>query len=334
MPRNRMIKPAFFEDPKLGREDDPLMLLIFIGTWVLADDEGNLTDDSAFLRSYILPYTRRFSPEDVGRRIERLCEIGCLVRYEACGERYLHIVQFKKHQVLRKPTQRHPKPTEEHIRAALVAHRDGSRAGRGRHYGGTSSSVVVAKGKERKGKEERSRNCPEPQEAVSGSSSCCRERTDGGVGQVEAPTLAMALVAAGWKGTDAPLAEAMGALGQLIERAGSPEDFITGHPWLAAGIDDPAAFCQLMRSSFPGVDLLGAFAASARKQLSLRSGKNMGSRRAGGASEWLERGVKFAAEDDAARVHREQEADPWSELGMTEEEYRRNGPPTGGDDAR
>jgi len=148
-----MIKTAFFEDAKLGREDDPLMLVIFIGTWVLADDEGNLPDDSAFLRSYILPYTRRFTPEDVGSRIDRLCELRCIIRYEACGERYLHVVNFKKHQTLKKPTQKHPIPTNEQLSAALGTHRCGTSGELVAHQSHTNSAPASVKGRERTLKE-------------------------------------------------------------------------------------------------------------------------------------------------------------------------------------
>ena len=98
MPRIRMVKPEFFDDPAVG--DLPLPArLFFIGLWTQADREGRLVEDVRQLKARLFPY----DAVEIRDLIVELQARRMLCRYEAVdssGERrrYLWIRNFTKHQ--------------------------------------------------------------------------------------------------------------------------------------------------------------------------------------------------------------------------------------------
>lgn len=91
--RSRNIKPGFFKNDILGTMD-PLARILFSGLWCLADREGRLSDRPMRIKAEILP----FDDCDINLFLEGLSENGFIRRYEKGGERYIQIVNFKKHQ--------------------------------------------------------------------------------------------------------------------------------------------------------------------------------------------------------------------------------------------
>lgn len=55
MARQRFIHPTIWKDPVFGRLQ-PLEQLLFIGMFSIADDEGRLLADPAYLRAEVFPY--------------------------------------------------------------------------------------------------------------------------------------------------------------------------------------------------------------------------------------------------------------------------------------
>ena len=55
MARARNIKPAFFDNDRLG-ETEPLARLMFIGMWTIADFNGNLVWREKRIKAKLLPY--------------------------------------------------------------------------------------------------------------------------------------------------------------------------------------------------------------------------------------------------------------------------------------
>lgn len=111
MARARNIKPAIFKNELLG-EADPILTVVFIGLWCLADREGRLEDRPKRIKAEILPY--RECPGFNGYLTE-LASLGFIRRYEVGGAAYIQVVNFLKHQAPHK-TERPseiPEPPEE-----------------------------------------------------------------------------------------------------------------------------------------------------------------------------------------------------------------------------
>jgi hypothetical protein len=104
MARIRTIKPDFWTDETLG-ECSPTARLLFVGTWNLADDHGNLERSSRQLKAQLFPYDNF----DCEPYVVELLHVGCLLEYEVDGKKYLHIKGFDRHQkVEKKSSPRHP----------------------------------------------------------------------------------------------------------------------------------------------------------------------------------------------------------------------------------
>lgn len=96
MARTRNIKPAFFDNDILGNLD-PLVRLLFIGLWCIADRDGRLEDRPRRIKKTLLGYDDATAEETNGM-LEQLAETGFIIRYETGGEQYIQIVNFSKHQ--------------------------------------------------------------------------------------------------------------------------------------------------------------------------------------------------------------------------------------------
>lgn len=116
MARIRTIKPDFWTDATLG-ECSPTARLLFIGTWNVADDHGNLERSSRQLKAQLFPYDS-FDCEPL---VQELLNAGVLVEYEVDSKKYLHIKGFEKHQkVEKKSNPRHPLPDPSRICSRLL----------------------------------------------------------------------------------------------------------------------------------------------------------------------------------------------------------------------
>ncbi|WP_233863517.1 hypothetical protein [Paraburkholderia adhaesiva] len=108
MPRIRSIKPAFWTSPQIVHVPIPARLL-FIGTWNFADDNGNLPRDAERLKLQIFPA----DDIDVEPLVCALITHGLLIEYSVSCRRYLHIVGFRAHQVISRPSRAaYPKPPD------------------------------------------------------------------------------------------------------------------------------------------------------------------------------------------------------------------------------
>lgn len=107
--KTRTIRPDFFVDPKMGKLS-PLARLLFIGTWVAADDEGNVRTDYATLKGLLI-YDDKVTISKMASLLDELVSVGVLVPYEVNGDPYATIKAFKKHQYIKHPSSwRNPLP--------------------------------------------------------------------------------------------------------------------------------------------------------------------------------------------------------------------------------
>jgi hypothetical protein len=65
-----------------------------------ADDEGNLAEDLMELKVRILPN----NDVDIKSLLGELINVGMVKKYEVEGKHYLHITNFKNHQVINRPS--------------------------------------------------------------------------------------------------------------------------------------------------------------------------------------------------------------------------------------
>lgn len=93
MARARLIKPGFFANEDLS-ELHPFGRLLFIGLWTIADKEGRLPDRPKWIKGALFPYEN----VTVEKLLGDLSGLQFIERYEVDGERYIQIVNFKKHQ--------------------------------------------------------------------------------------------------------------------------------------------------------------------------------------------------------------------------------------------
>ena len=94
MARMRTIKPSFFCNEEL-LSVSPLVRLLFIGLWTVADRRGRIEDRPVRIKVQLLP----MDDCDIDAALDQLQGKELIVRYEVDGARYIQIVNFEKHQV-------------------------------------------------------------------------------------------------------------------------------------------------------------------------------------------------------------------------------------------
>lgn len=93
MARARNIKPGFFRNADLVELSFEARLL-FIGLWTIADRSGRMEDRPKQIKMELFPADNL----DCDALLSQLAEIGMVERYMHDGKRYLHVVNFVKHQ--------------------------------------------------------------------------------------------------------------------------------------------------------------------------------------------------------------------------------------------
>ncbi|MBY0483456.1 hypothetical protein, partial [Nitrosomonas sp.] len=94
MARARNIKPSLFKNEILGVED-PLLTLLFVNLWCLADKEGKLEDRPLRIKAETFPYRENI---DINGYLTKLVQHGFIRRYSVSGLAVIQVVKFKEHQ--------------------------------------------------------------------------------------------------------------------------------------------------------------------------------------------------------------------------------------------
>ncbi len=112
MPRNRMIKPEFWDDEKLGSVSRDARLT-FIGMWNNSDDYGVVRGNSAWLKSRLYAYDD-IKTQTFEKWLQELESIKVIISFTAGNdEKFYYIRKFLDHQTIKKPSQtRNPQPPE------------------------------------------------------------------------------------------------------------------------------------------------------------------------------------------------------------------------------
>ena len=94
MARSRNIKPSIMENEDLA-DLAPIVRLLFIYLWMLADREGRLEDRPKRIAGRALPYDRDADVDDL---LNQLAVAGFITRYKVGDQSLIHITNFAKHQ--------------------------------------------------------------------------------------------------------------------------------------------------------------------------------------------------------------------------------------------
>jgi hypothetical protein len=94
MARARNIKPSLFKNELLGQAD-PLLSLLFISLWTLADKAGRLEDRPLRIKAETFPYRDGIN---INGYLTELLALGFIERYEVDGVKIIEVVNFTKHQ--------------------------------------------------------------------------------------------------------------------------------------------------------------------------------------------------------------------------------------------
>lgn len=103
MPRIRSIKPEFWNDEKLGKESESVMLT-FIGLWNFSDDYGVVRANPTWLKNQIYPYKDKLRIDAFTAWLDRLAALEMIVPFTFRGESFYYIRMFRKHQKVERPS--------------------------------------------------------------------------------------------------------------------------------------------------------------------------------------------------------------------------------------
>jgi len=107
--RIRTIKPEFWSDSKIVQLSLQARLL-FIGLWQISDDWGISRANLTWIRSQLLPFDS-IKAERVTKWVNELIKLNLIRPFNVNGENYFEIINFKKHQVVNRPSKfRYPSP--------------------------------------------------------------------------------------------------------------------------------------------------------------------------------------------------------------------------------
>ena len=103
MPRNRMIKPAFWEDEKIATISYPARLL-YIGLWNFSDDYGVVKGHPSWLKNNIFPYDDSLKMTRFKTWLTEIQKLERIIPFSANGESYFYIPKFLEHQKINRPS--------------------------------------------------------------------------------------------------------------------------------------------------------------------------------------------------------------------------------------
>jgi hypothetical protein len=78
--------------------------LTFIGLWTACDDEGRYQYEPELLKADLWPFEAEVTVEDVEADVWELAKRALVCAYEVAGKRYVHVVNWREHQKINRPT--------------------------------------------------------------------------------------------------------------------------------------------------------------------------------------------------------------------------------------
>lgn len=118
MARIRTIKPDAFMSHSLSYVPREVRWT-FAGLWTYADDKGRARDDVRLIKAALYALDDSVSLATLASELDRLAsdEVSCICRYEVDSRTYFHVLNWKQHQHINRPTPSKipacPKPHDE-----------------------------------------------------------------------------------------------------------------------------------------------------------------------------------------------------------------------------
>lgn len=101
MARNRMIKPKFWDDAKIGRISRDARL-VYIGMWNFCDDLGVIRANSVWMKSKIFPFDQ-MQIQQFEKICQEILKNGFISLFSYKGEGFYYLPKFSLHQTINKP---------------------------------------------------------------------------------------------------------------------------------------------------------------------------------------------------------------------------------------
>lgn len=101
MARNRIIKPKFWDDTKIGKISRDARLL-YIGMWNFSDDLGVVVGNPIWLKTRIFPYDQ-MQIQQFEKLITELAITGFIYLFSYMDEEFIYLPTFARHQTINRP---------------------------------------------------------------------------------------------------------------------------------------------------------------------------------------------------------------------------------------
>ena len=101
MARQRMIKPKFWEDTKIGKLTWGARLL-YIGLWNFSDDLGVVIGNPIWLKTRIFPYDQ-IQVQQFEKMLSELTINGFICQFSYMDEDFIYLPNFVRHQTINRP---------------------------------------------------------------------------------------------------------------------------------------------------------------------------------------------------------------------------------------
>lgn len=121
MARNRVVKPSFWSDDKVGRLTRDVRLL-FIGMLNFADDLGVIYGEANVIKAKIFPHDD-LEVRQVKEWLKSLTDIGMVVPIQYDNKQFYAITNFGKHQTINRPNTRDTNVPSELLPALISQNR-------------------------------------------------------------------------------------------------------------------------------------------------------------------------------------------------------------------
>lgn len=122
MARNRMIRPSFWADEKIGKLS-PMARLLFIAIWNFADDYGVYSSSPRRVLGECFENDLTVNESDVIEYLSELETIGVISRFQAENRDWIHVTNWADHQKIDKPSKtRNPVPPKNQKTKKLEHH--------------------------------------------------------------------------------------------------------------------------------------------------------------------------------------------------------------------
>lgn len=117
MARIRTIKPSMYSSLTVSAWPIPVRWT-FAGLFTYLDDKGRGLDEPRLIKAELYPLDDAITAKKVTQHLDVIAQTGPLCRYAIAGQAYLHIVSWREHQRINRPTPSQipacPKHEEDH----------------------------------------------------------------------------------------------------------------------------------------------------------------------------------------------------------------------------